>query len=165
MRDATRTFLTSRIRSCIDMETGEVIDDVYAYFKARYQASTQKSLDLLQDQHPDLLRCLFYVVKSDGQFRKNEKLVIAEYLQQLTGDTRMDLDSVEKTFQFMTVPSLQAFRLAAGRLSKQDETIKLSFIETLNQLYSLKKKINPGEQEAVDYLKKKLSAASNESDQ
>jgi hypothetical protein len=86
MRNATRTFRTDRIKRCIDEETGEVVDDVFAYLRAKYESSPEHARDRLYEEEYDTLRVLLYVGKADGQLRAAEKAIIRVACRALAND-------------------------------------------------------------------------------
>lgn len=89
MRNATRTFRSDRIGSCIDEETGEVLSDVPAYLQQKYDQSPDKTRDLLLEGEYDTLRVLLYVGKADGQLRVAEKAVIRHTCIAIANDSRL----------------------------------------------------------------------------
>ena len=111
MRDATRTFRTDRIESCVDEDTGEVVGDVRAYLQQKYDESPDKTKDLLLEGEYDTLRILLYVGKADGQLRAAEKAVIRDACIAITNDSRLTDSTIEELFVNMDVPTIQAFKL------------------------------------------------------
>lgn len=156
MRNATRTFRFDRIQQCTDVETGEVISNVPAYLAAKYEASPEATLDRLFQKHYDILRILLHIGKADGRLTQKERLTLLEYAKGLTGDSRLDDGLLKKNFQFINIPSPHAFKMCCGRVAK---TISLDQYENLvavaEKMVSTEKRIGSGEQEALDYLRKR----------
>jgi hypothetical protein len=162
MRDATRTFRTDRIDSCIDEETGEVVGDVRAYLQRKYDESPDKTKDLLLDGEYDTLRVLLYVGKADGQLRAAEKAVIRDTCIAITNDSRLTDSAIEDLFVNMDVPTIQAFKLAVGRLAKRDHSARAIVLSAAEKMVATQKTVHQAEQEAVDYMKKRFTGdASN----
>jgi hypothetical protein len=157
MRDATRTFRTDRIESCVDEETGEVVGDVRAYLQRKYDESPDKSKDLLLDGEYDTLRVLLYVGKADGQLRAAEKSVIRDTCIAITNDSRLTDSAIEKLLADMDVPTLQAFKLAVGRLAKRDQSARTVALSAAENMVATQKTVHQAEQEALDYMKKRFT--------
>lgn len=156
MRNATRTFRSDRITSCIDEETGELVADVRSYLQAKYDASPDRTKDELLVDEYDTLRVLLYVGKADGQLRSAEKAVIRETCVALTGDSRLTDKSIDELFACMDVPTLQAFKLAVGRLSKRDSAAQAVVLAAAERMVATQKTVHASEQVALDYMKRRF---------
>lgn len=157
MRDATRTFRSDRIESCIDEETGEVVTDVREYLQTKYDQSPDRTKDLLLEGEYDTLRVLLYVGKADGQLRAAEKAVIRETCIAITNDSRLTDCTIEELFVNMDVPTLQAFKLAVGRLAKRDKAAQAVVMTAAEKMVATQKAVHQAEQEALDYMKKRFA--------
>jgi len=157
MRDATRTFRSDRISSCIDEDTGELVSDVRFYLQSKYDTSPDHTKDQLLVDEYDTLRVLLYVGKADGQLRLAEKAVIRETCVALTGDSRLTDKSIDELFLGMDVPTLQAFKLAIGRLSKRDAAAQSVVMAAAEKIVATQKSVHASEQEALDYMRKRFA--------
>jgi len=157
MRDATRTFRSDRIESCIDEETGEVVTDLRAYLQTNYDQSPDRTKDLLIEGEYDTLRVLLYVGKADGQLRAAEKAVIRETCIAITNDSRLTDSTIDELFVNMDVPTLQAFKLAVGRIAKRDKATQAVVMTAAEKMVATQKAVHQAEQEALDYMKKRFA--------
>jgi hypothetical protein len=157
LRDATRTFRTDRITNCVDVDTGEVVKDVVAHLKKRYEESPEHSRDKLLEEEYDTLRVLLYMGKADGQLRAAEKSIIRETCVALASDSRMTDATIDDMFVTMDVPTLQAFKLAVGRLAKREQTSRAVVLGAAEKMIATQKTVHPAEQEAVDYMRKRFA--------
>ncbi len=156
MRDSSRTFRYDRVKSCVDLETGEVVHDLSKYLNDIYNKSPEKTLDILYDDFIDVLKVVLFVAKADGQYRKEEKEVVSKYLCSLTKDDRLTIDMLDDVFQRMEFPTLHAFKLAMGRIIKT-ETVDLYVLKSCcKAIVATQKTVSASEQEALDYLEKKI---------
>lgn len=162
MRDATRTFRVDRIETCVDEETGQVVNDVRAYLECKYAESPNRTKDQLVADEFDTLRILLFVGKADGQLRAAEKEVIRDTCVAIANDTRLTVQTIEELFNEMDVPTLQAFKLGVGRLAKRDQSSKAIVAAAVERIISTQTTIHSAEQEALDYIKKRF--AENNSD-
>lgn len=161
MRDATRTFRTDRIESCIDEETGEVVTDVRAYLQTKYDQSPDRTKDLLLDGEYDTLRVLLYVGKADGQLRAAEKAVIRDTCVAITNDSRLADSAIDDLLANMDVPTLQAFKLAVGRLAKRDQAAQIVVMTAAGKIVATQKAVHQAEQDALDYMKKRFTTGAD----
>ncbi len=161
MRDATRTFRSDRIESCIDEETGEVVTDVRAYLQLKYDQSPDHTKDLLLEGEYDTLRVLLYVGKADGQLRAAEKAVIRDTCVAITNDSRLTDGTIDDLLANMDVPTLQAFKLAVGRLAKRDQSAQIVVMTAAEKMVATQKSVHQAEQEALDYMKKRFTFGAN----
>ena len=157
MRDATRTFRSDRIQSCIDEDTGEIVTDVCTYLQTRYDQSPDRTRDLLLEGEYDTLRVLLYVGKADGQLRAAEKVVIRDTCVAITADSRLTDATIEDLLKNMDVPTLQAFKLAVGRLAKRDQAAQVVVMTAAEKMVATQKLVHQAEQEALDYMKKRFA--------
>ena len=158
LRDATRTFRTDRIRECIDEETGEVVGDVAAFLRHKYESSPDRAVDRLVDDEIDTLRVLLYVGKADGQLRAAEKAIIRETCVHLAGDTRLTDDSIDNIFKELRQPSIHAFKIAVGRVAKQGEHKSSILLNAAERMVATQKTIHAAETEALEYMRKRFSS-------
>ena len=161
MRDATRTFRSDRIESCIDEETGEVVSDVRTYLMAKYEQSPDRLKDLLLESEYDTLRVLLYVGKADGQLRAAEKAVIRDTCVAITNDSRLTDSVIDDLLANMDVPTLQAFKLAVGRLAKRGQTAQAVVMTAAERMVATQKIVQQAEQDALDYMKKRFATGAN----
>ncbi len=161
MRNATRTFRSDRIESCIDEETGEVVTDVRAFLQMKYDQSPDRTKDLLLEGEYDTLRILLYVGKADGQLRAAEKAVIRETCIAITKDSRLTDRTIEEMLVNMDVPTLQAFKLAVGRIAKRDKTAQDVVMSAAEKMVATQKTVHNAEQEALDYMKKRFASGAS----
>jgi len=149
---------SDRITSCIDEETGEIVSDVKAYLLKKYDESPDKTMDQLLEDEYDTLRVLLYVGKADGQLRAAEKAEIRETCVTITNDSRLTDETIAELLANMDVPSLQAFKLAVGRLAKKDKASKDIVMVAAERIVATQKTIHSAEQEALDYMKKRFTS-------
>lgn len=157
MRDATRTFRTDRIESCIDEETGQVVNDVRTYLENKYDESPDRTKDLLLEGEYDTLRVLLYVGKADGQLRAAEKAVMRDTCIAISSDSRLTDSTIEELFTNMDVPTIQAFKLAVGRLAKREQSARAVVMSAAVKMVATQKIVHQAEQEALEYMKKRFA--------
>lgn len=157
-RDATRTFRFDRISNCIDIETGEVIDDVRAFLCAKYEASPEATLNKIFHSHQDVLKVLLFLSKADGRTTVKERAIILDYAKEITGDMRLDDTMIKQVFMSIDVPSLYSFKVCCGRIAKTiPKAQQQLLIATVELMVSSENTIHPSEQTALEYIYQRLN--------
>jgi hypothetical protein len=155
LRNATRTFRFDRIKSCVDLETGEFIENVKSHLNKLFNESPERSTDLLLNDYIDLLKVFYFIAKADGQFTQKEKEVILGYIKKLVRDDRVTIKMVDDVFSKIQVPSLQGYKLAIGRVLKGGYVDHLLLENSCNEIIATQQVVHPNEKEALDYLTRK----------
>lgn len=155
LRNGIRHFYLHRITQCADMETGELITDVYQYLRQKYEQSPEYKVDDLLNNKYDALQILFYIGKADGALRKAEREIIRETCRSLADDSSITDDMIDRLFRDIQLMTEPAFKLAVGRLAKRTADIKKTVLDAAEKMIASDKKIHPTEQAALDYMKKR----------
>ncbi|MGE0274463.1 MAG: hypothetical protein AB7G68_07945 [Nitrospiraceae bacterium] len=158
LRDANRTFRFDRISHCVDLETGESIEDVRQHLNERYDRSPERSVEILLSDYLDTLKVLYFVAKADGQYRREEKEVVAGYIRKLIRDDRVTVAMVDDALKAVGVPSMQAFEIAAGRVLKSGQVDPTLLRRCCEEIVATQATVHATEQEALDYIERKRAA-------
>lgn len=156
LAQAWRTFRADRIIDCVDEATGEFVDATER-LESIYAASPERAKDALREAEYDVLRILLYVGKADGQLRAPEKRVIREVCVALTGDDRLTDAMIDRLLSELSVPTLQAFRMAVGRVLKRGESAATQILDAAHRIVQTQKTVHPNEQEALDYIQDRMA--------
>jgi hypothetical protein len=162
LRRATRTFRVDRITQCVDENTGEVITSPGEYLERKYSESPDRAWErLVAGGEYDVLRVLLYLGKADGQLRAPEKEIIRTTCAAITGDSCLSDGTADRVLAGMDVPTLQGFRLAVGRIAKRKDGVRTAVQAAAEAIVATQKTVHPGEQEALDYIRKRFSGTSS----
>lgn len=158
LREGNRTFWFDRIQECVDMDTGEIIEDIRSYLHAKYDQSPDATLDKLLTWHNDVLRILLFLAKADGRMMKEERLAILDYVKALSSDDRLNEGQLMGVFQQITIPSITAFKQCCGRVAKAlQPNERQAIIDVAGKIVASEKTVHPSEQVALDYIRKRLA--------
>lgn len=157
LRNDRRTFRASRIESCVDLDTGEVVEDVAAYLYAQRAETTDGIADKLRDEEGDVLKILFYLGKADGQFRADERAIVRRTAHAILGDTRLTDKIIDSVLRDFGVPSMQSFKVATGRVARKDRATKDIIIAAAQAMVATQKTVAPLEAQALAYIEKRLA--------
>lgn len=157
LRRSHRTFYFSRIRTCCNVVSGEVITDAYGFLCEAYGRSVWHSLDRICSNNMPILTILLYVARVDGQMRAPERKVITAAAKVFTHDTRISDEQVKWLLTRLEPYSLPCFKAAVGRINKLgDPAINRKLVAAARTIIATQKTASPGEQEALDYMMLKL---------
>lgn len=157
MRNASRTFIIAQIFECIDLDTGEFVNDIYTYLQNKYENSPEKAIVDFERNEMDTLSILAYVGRADEQFRKAEKEIAFEAISKISGDDRITYDAVDKLLSNYGRNSSRSFKLAVGRAAaSKPEPTKAIILDATQRMVATQKQVSPAEKEALDYICKKF---------
>jgi len=152
LRNAHRTFLTKRIRSCIDLQSGEVIANVDDFLIDRYQRSTHGSLDRLWANHEDAITALLYFGKLSGALRSPKRAILRDFCRDLARDPRITDEALDRLIQEISIPSLASFRRLVGRLQEAPVLLRVELFCRMARMRLTSKIDYPAEDEALLYV-------------
>lgn len=152
LRDENRTFRFDRIQQAIDMDTGEVVDDMLVYLEAKWSALPAASLNKLMTDHADVLRLLFCMAKADGAMRAAELDVMATYCQEVTGDVRITGMDVREVVQGLDLLDVPAFGATYKKLKVFKPEAAARVAAVCRDLVATQKTVHPREQALLDFL-------------
>lgn len=109
----------------------------------------------------DALRILLYVGKADGQLRAPERLIIGSTLTRISSDSIGNQDSIDALMARTEIPTFKIFKLAVSHLSQLDPSVRAVVLAAAEQIVATQKTIHTAEQEALNYLQKRLSGPSD----
>lgn len=159
LRNATRTFRTDRVKSCIDLDTGEVVADLHRWLNARWEASPDRAIEKVVSDYWDLMKVLYYVAKADGRLMKAERQVLHRAVSELSGRTDLASETIDTMLDGLRGGSVTGFKQAFGRLANSRPDTAAAALTWSEQIVATDKSVSPGEKEAIDYMRKRLQRA------
>jgi hypothetical protein len=111
-------FNSLSLQRFLDLESGQLIDDLPAFLEASHAASQQGQLDRLYQSHQDELAVLLYVGRADGVLQRREKELIAHYLVGRFTGRALQVKEIARDLAWKPVPNHDDFRLATQRLAQ-----------------------------------------------
>ena len=140
-------FNSQSLQRCLDLQSGELIDDLPAFLEASHAASQQGQLDRLYQSHQDELAVLLYVGRADGVLQRREKELIAHYLAGRFTGGALQVEEIARDLAWKPVPNHDDFRLATQRLALLDASLKNQIVHLCRQLIVVKETLD-GDEEA-----------------
>lgn len=159
LRNATRTFRTDRVQSCIDLDTGEVITDLRGWLDARWESSPDRAIETVLNEYWDLLKVLYYVAKADGRLMKAERQVLHRAVSELSGRNDLSTESIDAMLDGLQGGSVTAFKQAFGRLVNSRPETAAAALKWSEQIVATDRTVAASEKEAMDYMRRRLASA------
>jgi transcription termination factor NusB len=156
LRQQRRTFRLDRIISCIDTETGEVIQNIPQYLLEKYHHSPGYILDQALEKLSDILSVLYYVGKADGQLRAEERIILRAVVRKVAKHEEITDTMIDRCFNGASVPSLQAVKLAINRICKANGHNMLTTFKIAERIVATQKTVHPSETEILEYMQRKM---------
>jgi hypothetical protein len=125
--------------------------------RAKYEEDVKRSTyeRNFQKKHALLLKVIFFIVKADSTFTKQEKEIVKELFEKLEDNNQYLTDRfLEYVYKKQKVTSIQAFKLNVNKLLIS-QTLDVDLLDFAKKIINTQKIIHPSEQEILDYLEKK----------
>jgi hypothetical protein len=157
LRAARRTFRFDRIHKAIDLDTGELIQDVQDFLRQAWMKSPKRSLVEFEEQFYGPLEVLLFIARADGRLISKEREIIVNFCRKHLSDQRISDEDLTKSIKAVDKLSLQSFKLSVGRLLQGNRELIADVIEAAEAIIATEKSVHPSELEAVEYLKRRNS--------
>ncbi|MFO1493315.1 MAG: hypothetical protein U1F26_01475 [Lysobacterales bacterium] len=138
------------------METGAKVADVLALLQDKFAKDPERAIERLRDAELDTLKVLFFLGKADGQLRSAERIIIYQAVRILASDSQLTDSGIERVIRDLGLPSLQAFKLAVGRLAKREPGARLTIVDAAQRMVATQKTATPSEADALKYIEARL---------
>lgn len=157
LREDRRTFRIDRVQACLDMTTGEQVSDMLGLLQAKFDRDPDRAIDRLRVSELDTLKVLFFLGKADGQLRAAERTIIYRTVLALAADSQLTESGIENVIRDLGLPSLHAFKLAVGILSKRDHAARAAIVDAAQRMVATQKTATPAEADALKYIETRLA--------
>lgn len=158
LREANRTFRLSRVARCIDLDTGELVEDVKTHLLRIYHESPESIVDAFLKTSMDKLRVITFIAKADGRFTAKEKAVFFDYCQSALADERIQESHLKFIYDAVDPPSMATYKKLCKALSRSlVSTDKEALLNAAQGIAQAKKTISLSEQDALQILAKALA--------
>jgi hypothetical protein len=158
LRNAHRSFLNKRIQKAINLDTGEIVENVARNAIAQYNDSGEGRALAAIDKEWMGVAILTFVCRADGQMHKAERLIFAEYLKRRCPDVALDDAELDSAIKSIGEPSHREFRRIVRDLKAAGEHEKLSdLLDCASRIVGTQKTVAPMEKAALEILSEAVS--------
>jgi WYL domain len=156
LKKQRRTFRIELIKECVDIDSGEYIDNIPQHLLEKYQSSPEYILGQAMEKLSDILMVLYYVGKADGQLRAAERDILNAVVRKIAKDERITDEMINREFEGVGVPSLQAVKLAINRICKSSGHNMETTYKIAQKIVATQKTVHASETEILEYMEKKM---------
>lgn len=153
LRNGHRSFINERISRAVNLETGEIVENVARDAVAQYAHSGEAhALSAINSEWMGVA-VLIFVCRADGQMRKDERLVVAEYLSRCSRDQTLDASELDKAIKALGEPDHREFKRIIRDLKSAGEKERLrDLLDCAHRIVGTQKRIAPMETAALEIL-------------
>ena len=153
LRGARRTLSSKCVRRVIDRDTGEVVDDIFAFLESKYNDNPEKSYDALLQSYAWVIYVLLYVAAADGAIRAPERQLIAEFCMRRGNPAELQIEKLETLVKNLGRPSKSDFqRFMRERTTTPD--VILDIFQTSKAIVATNSKVHTEQDRALAYMLK-----------
>lgn len=174
LREENRTFRSDRILECVDIKTGEFINNLPALLieqwhnsdeyktleeriKKREEREAEASfIENYIKEHTALLKILLYLVRCDGSFNMHEKAIVKEVLEYVSSDDFPSDKTLEKIYKKIAMPTYGSFQASVRKLVEEAK-YTIDILDIAQRIIDTQSTVHQNEEQALSYIISKLS--------
>lgn len=160
LRNAHRSFLEERIERAINLESGEIVDSLCRDAIAQHDNSSIGRALLAINKEWMGVAVLIFVCRADGQMRKVERSIVAEYLKMHCAEISLDDEELDSAIKAVGEPNLREFkRIIRDLKATADRNRLTSLLNCAKRIVETQKTIDPMETAALEILEEAVARA------
>ena len=159
LRDSHRNFLDERIKSAVDLNSGEIVASVAKHAIAQYQDSGAGVAWKAIGREWMAAQLLGFVCRSDGQMRKAERVIVADYLKRRCTDLPQNIDeALDDAIKTVGGSDPREFKRIINDMKTAGDIDKLrDILDCAKRIVATQKTIDPMEKAAIELLEKAVA--------
>ena len=159
LRNAHRTFINSRVQKVVNVDTGEVVSSLANHALAQYQESGEGQVLAAIEKNWLGVAILIFVCRADGQMRKEERNIVAEYLNKCSLELELDAFELDRLIKTIGDVDYREFKKIVTSLKKVGEIDSLKLIlGCAEKIVATQKIIDPMEKVALDFISEAVNS-------
>ncbi len=153
LRNAHRSFHGERIGKAINLDSGELVENLARDAIAQYSDSGEGRALSAIDKEWMGVAVLVFVCRADGQMRKAERAIVAEYLKRHCADVLLDDAELDSAIKALGEPDHKEFKRIIGDLKTAGERERLTdLLDCAKRIVDTQKNVAPMEKAALEIL-------------
>ena len=153
LRNAHRSFLGERIQKAINLNSGEIVENLARDAMAQYSDSGEGRALAAIDKEWMGVAVLVFVCRADGLMRKEERAIVAEYLKRHCTEMPLDSAELDSAIKSIGEPDHREFKRIIRDLKTAGDHERLSdLLDCAKQIVGTQKTIAPMEKAALEIL-------------
>ncbi len=158
LRNAHRSFLSERIQKAVNLDTGEIVENLARDAMAQYSNSGEGRALAAIDKEWMGVAVLTFVCRADGQMRKSERLIVTEYLKRRCPAVTLDDADLDSAIKSLGEPDHKEFKRIVRDLKNAGEREQLiDLLEYAKRIVATQKAVTPIEKAALEILSEAVS--------
>lgn len=153
LRNAHRSFLGDRIERAVNLDSGEIVESLASDAISQYADSgAGRALSAIEKEWMGVA-VLVFVCKSDGQMRKEERAIVAEYLKKHCTSTPLDDAELDSAIKALGNPDHKEFKRIIRDLKAAGDNDRLTdLFNCAKRIVETQKTVDPVEKAALEIL-------------
>lgn len=153
LRNAHRCFLEHRIQKAVNLDTGEILGDLASDAIAQYTDSHEGRTWAAIDKEWKAISILTFVCRADGQMRKAERVIIADYLKRHCADALLDDAALDSAIKFTYEPDQKEFmRIVSDLKTAGDREYLKDLLDCATRITQTQKTLSPMEKACLEII-------------
>lgn len=153
LRNAHRSFLGECIGKAINLDSGEIVENLARDAIAQYSDSGEGRALSAIDKEWMGVAVLVFVCRADGQMRKAERAIVAEYLKRHCTDVPLDDAELDSAIKALGEPDHKEFKRIIRDLKTAGERDRLTdLLDCTKRIIGTQKNVAPMEKAALEIL-------------
>jgi len=153
LRNAHRSFLGERIEKAINLDSGEIVENLASDAIAQYSDSSEgRALSAIEKEWMGVA-VLVFICRADGQMRKAERAIVAEYLKRHCTDVKLDDTELDSAIKAIGEPDHKEFKRIIRDLKTADERDRLTdLLDCAKRIIGTQNNVAPMEKAALEII-------------
>jgi len=154
LRNAHRSFLNERVQKAVNLNNNEIVENLALDAIAQYNNSGEGRALAAIDKEWMGVAILVFVCRADGQMRKAERAIIADYIKRHRTDMPLDDTELDIAIKALGEPDHREFkRIIRDYKAAGDHERLNDLFECAKQIVGTQNTIAPMETAALEILK------------
>lgn len=156
MRKAGRTFNTKRMTDVMDVDTGELIQNVREYAENVWADSTKAKLQNWADENDRIAKAFLYLLRGSKRGGEPDYKVLASIYSEMLGGEIVTMSDIQWLYKDKSPTTAVGFQRFVGGIIKNHPDKLVWFKESAIKLASARARSNFSDKAAIDYLNKRI---------
>ncbi|GEM_PF-1452350 len=153
LRNQHRSFIDERIKKVINLDTGEIVKSLAVDAIAQYNNSGEGQVLTAINKDWQGMAILAFVCRADGQMRKPERLIVAEYLKKRCPQVSAYENEIDAAIKNLLDPDHREYaRIVRDLKTTGARQHLLDLFEYAKKIVATQKTITPMEKAALEVL-------------
>ena len=161
MRREGRTFKTSRMWDIIDVETGEVIEDVSTFLVSAYKESVVGRLSVWFQEYERIGKAWLYLLKANKTPTKKEYDVLKNAFSEILNGAVVTTKDIQDVFEDATITTPIGFQRLVSGIKNHHASEAQRFVYVCKSIVEARSNPNFADEAALKYVLQKIPVSND----